>query len=186
MIDAGADIIRKFLEVSPVGARRWASQIWDAMASVGRAEQPAPTLPDVPAAELKRVELRLQEAAAHFKIWSARERHGPSRKQTWWPEVIINAFEAHNAAEPGKQARIVLYGVDIARMHEAMRWITWLERQTSRIVWGRAERATWRALEDQDGRSHMTLRKIHREGLLAIARRLTVTPSPQSRVNGQS
>lgn len=179
MIAAGADIIRKFLEVTPVGARRWALQIWDAMDAVARAERPGAVLPPVPEVELRRIAQRLQQAAAHFKIWASRERHGPSRKQTWWPDIILNAFEAHNAAEPGGQTNVVLYGVDIARMHEAMQWLTWLDRPVYRIVWSRATGVTWRTIEDRDGRSLGTLRKIYDEGLTTIARRLTVAPETQ-------
>jgi hypothetical protein len=41
-----------------------------------------------------------------------------------------------------------------------------------RIVWARACNIPWRRLEDMDGRSHVTLRKIYVEALLTMAKRL--------------
>jgi len=44
-----------------------------------------------------------------------------------------------------------------------------LEEGARRIVLARAGRIPWRRLEEIDGRSHTTLRKVERSGLLVIA-----------------
>ena len=84
---------------------------------------------------------------------------------------------------------------EITRMDEAFVWLVWVTdageirrlreihghtegsatktvRDREDILWERAKRKTWRKLEEDDGRSRETLRKIHTEGVEAILRRL--------------
>lgn len=182
MIDAGAKIVFQIASCSPKGAKRWALKIYEAMVAKATGGPVQHLEPPVAAAELKRIADRLEEAAGYFRIWSA-GRSGPAVKQSWWPDTILNTFEAFNSAEPERHARVVLYGPQIARMHEAMFWINWLhalDQRAYRIVWGRAQGVTWRTLEDRDGRSLGTIRKLYDEALAATARRLAVVPETQS------
>ncbi len=49
-----------------------------------------------------------------------------------------------------------------------------------KIVWARACRVPWRRLEDMDGRSHTTLRKVQAEGIEAILRWLNRSHSDKA------
>lgn len=58
-------------------------------------------------------------------------------------------------------------------MEEVLRWMLWLENGSQKLVWARASRRTWRELEDIDGRSRETLRKVYDKALERIVARLS-------------
>jgi len=60
----------------------------------------------------------------------------------------------------------------IDRADETVAWLLWMEAEQRRIVWARACKIAWRKLEDLDGRSHTTLRKVRASGLDVILARL--------------
>ncbi|MBM3597341.1 MAG: hypothetical protein FJX35_03955 [Alphaproteobacteria bacterium] len=114
------------------------------------------------------VKARLAEAADTLR----RLPGGVMRARlTGWPEVVRAAAEAYGydgarmrPAAPGPAA--------ISRMDEALAWLFALDLDARRIVWARAGRVSWRRLEDMDGRSHVTLRRVHDRAMAAIARAL--------------
>ena len=57
----------------------------------------------------------------------------------------------------------------IAMMEYWLDLMLMLDDDCRRIVMARACRITWRRLEEMDGRSHTTLRKVERRGLEVLA-----------------
>ena len=96
---------------------------------------------------------------------------------TGWPDVVQNSFAYdHNPcrtrpASPSPAA--------IDRLDESLGWMFVCNQEQRIVVWARACGIAWRRIEDMDGRSHMTLRRIEDRGLAAIRDRLRVTPPPR-------
>jgi hypothetical protein len=70
----------------------------------------------------------------------------------------------------------------VSRADAAVLWLLWLEDAPRRIVWARASGIPWRRLEDLDGRSHTTLRRVEGEALAAICRRLNAPLAPEQAI----
>lgn len=110
---------------------------------------------------------RLREAAQTLRRLRG---HGlkPQALRTHWPAVVRSSADAYGyydnvTREPTPSSE------QVKRMDEAIGWLLWLEDDERKIVWGRACGIPWRALEDRDGRSSMTLRKYRNEALEEIA-----------------
>lgn len=81
-----------------------------------------------------------------------------------WPEVVRDSVSLLAAADgaglrpppPSPQA--------IDRMDRTLVWLLSCDEEARRLVWARATGISWRRLEDMDGRSHVTLRKIVARG----------------------
>jgi lambda repressor-like predicted transcriptional regulator len=54
-------------------------------------------------------------------------------------------------------------------MDEVLNWLFILPPEERKLVWARACEVSWRQLEDHDGRSSVTLRKIYNQSLMKIA-----------------
>ena len=67
----------------------------------------------------------------------------------------------------------------IDRLDESLNSDVRLQPEQQIVVWARACGVAWRKLEDIDGRSHVTLRRIEDGGLAAIRDRLRETPPPR-------
>jgi len=117
------------------------------------------------------VKARLREAAATLKRMKLERWDYPSQRLAWWPEVVRQASDAYGYQET-HVARSAPAPAAIDRMEEALKWLLWLENGHQKLVWGRAERLTWRQLEVADGRSRETLRKAHDMALAVIVGRL--------------
>ena len=128
-------------------------------------------MPDLWTPEL--VKARLAEAADTLRrLPSARIR----AKLTAWPDVVQSASTAYGyeaahtrPAAPSPEA--------ISRMDETLAWLFWIETDGRRLLWARALGVPWRRLEDLDGRSHVTLKKLHDRLLGEIAQRLAGLPA---------
>jgi hypothetical protein len=116
----------------------------------------------------ERVEEALIEAAETLKRLP--KVHLKSRL-TYWPEVVRSSAELF-MGEQFARNRLPALPDAIDRMDEALVWLLSLNMEQRRIVWARACNIPWRRLEDIDGRSHVTLRKIYTEALLTIAKQL--------------
>ena len=111
---------------------------------------------------------------------------GPREYGSNWPDIVRSTWERWAEGyewHPKSQNRVmgpakvmlrpaVPSGTEIDRMDEAMAWLNWLGEDEERIVWSRAVGITWRSLEDYDGRSRETLRKVYAVGLMVIGKRL--------------
>lgn len=94
---------------------------------------------------------------------------------TYWPEVVQSSFHSFGSsrlsnrlASPSPRA--------IDRIEQALGWLFHCDDDSRRIIWARACGVPWRRLEDVDGRSHVTLRKICDRGLVDIHRYLRRNP----------
>lgn len=123
-------------------------------ASIVCARPAAPATPDP-------VPLLLREAADTLR----RLPRGLARPRlSSWPEVVRDSAAllagdvgAHRRpSPPAPQA--------IDRMDRTLAWLLACEEEERRLVWARAMGISWRRLEDMDGRSHVTLRKIVARG----------------------
>ena len=101
---------------------------------------------------------------------------------TYWPEVVqssVHSFGgarmANRLAAPSPRA--------IDRMERVLGWLFHCDDDARRIVWARACGVPWRRLEDIDGRSHVTLRKVGDRGLQDIQRYLRCNPNEAPKGN---
>ncbi len=88
-----------------------------------------------------------------------------SSRMSSWPEVVRSAAEVAMAAPATHTRRAAPAPDAITRMDRVFTWLLPLSGEERRIVWARACGIAWRRLEDIDGRSHVTLRKIHASGV---------------------
>lgn len=118
---------------------------------------------------------RLEEAAETLRAMALSGRDRPTRLGARWPDVVRQSCEAYGYGEvqvrPPAPAP-----ASISRADEAVTWLLWLSDAERKISWARASGVTWRRLEDIDGRSHVTLRKIQSSALECICRHLNAKP----------
>lgn len=114
---------------------------------------------------------RLKEAAETLRATSLGLRDRPRRLRANWPDVVKESLEymwehgnSGHRSPPSPAA--------ISRADESVVWLLWAMPEERRILWGRACGIAWRRLEDLDGRSHTTLRKIRQSGLSRICETL--------------
>lgn len=118
------------------------------------------------------VKARLAEAADSLRrLPSARLK----ARLTAWPDVVQASADAYGyddaamrPAAPGPAA--------ISRMDEALDWLFAIEAGARRILWARAMGVPWRRLEDMDGRSHVTLKRVQDRALAELASHLNAKP----------
>ncbi len=87
---------------------------------------------------------------------------------SYWPDVVRSTPESWLARPYQNTSPHKSTPQDISAMDEVLNWLFILTPEERRIVWARACNIPWRALEDRDGRSHVTLRKIYIRGLTSI------------------
>lgn len=79
-----------------------------------------------------------------------------------WPAVVRDSAAVLVGAETGRRAPPPPQAID--RMDRTLGWLLSCDDEARRLVWARATGVSWRRLEDLDGRSHVTLRKIVARG----------------------
>jgi len=94
---------------------------------------------------------------------------------TYWPDVVqTSVYSFGGASRRGTRAAPSPKSID--RMERVLVWLMACDGDARPIVWARACGIPWRYLEDVDGRSHVTLRKVHGRGLRDIHRYLCDHP----------
>ena len=94
---------------------------------------------------------------------------------TYWPDVVqTSVYSFGHARLSTKLAAPSPRAID--RMDQVLVWLLACDNDSRRIVWARACGVPWRRLEDVDGRSHVTLRKVADRGLRDIHRHLRRSP----------
>ena len=104
-------------------------------------------------------------------------RHGrPAQRWTYWPDYVRDALEAYGYAKthirPGAPPPD-----KIKRMEETLEWLLWVADLERKLVFARAAKITWRALEDHDGRSRTTLKNVYDKAVETIVHRLNAKKS---------
>ncbi|MFN4281182.1 MAG: DUF6362 family protein [Alphaproteobacteria bacterium] len=130
---------------------------------------------------LAEIEARLEEAAKTLVALKLTIRDIPSRQLVRWPEVVRGALDAYGFT-PQRPRVAAPSPAAIDRADETVAWLLWMSAEERRIVWARACKIAWRKLEDLDGRSHTTLRKVRVAGLDAILARLNAPLSKEDAV----
>lgn len=87
---------------------------------------------------------------------------------SYWPDVVRSTPEIWLARPYQNPSPHKSTPQEISAMDEVLNWLFILTPEERRIVWARACNIPWRALEDHDGRSHVTLRKVYVRGLTSI------------------
>jgi hypothetical protein len=119
------------------------------------------------------VEARLIEAAKTLARMPDDMKALRRAQTSFWRDILPEQRAPSPLGRPGAGA--------IDRMHEAWQWLSLVETIDARkIVLARALGCTWRRLEDLDGRSAVTLRKVHREALAEIAAEINLRTPLQS------
>ncbi|MBL6597329.1 MAG: hypothetical protein ISP41_00445 [Alphaproteobacteria bacterium] len=94
---------------------------------------------------------------------------------TYWPDVVQNGVHSFGSSRfSNKLAAPSPRSID--RMERVLGWLFHCDDDSRRIVWARACGIPWRRLEDVDGRSHVTLRKVVDRGISDIQRHLRRNP----------
>lgn len=127
------------------------------------------------------IEARLEEAAKTLVALKLTIRDIPSRQLVRWPEVVQSALNAYGFT-PQRPRVPAPQPAAIDRADETVQWLLWMTAEQRRVVWARACKVAWRKLEDLDGRSHTTLRKVRAAGLEAILARLNAPLSKSEAV----
>ncbi len=117
------------------------------------------------------VKTRLEEAAETLRAMTLNCRDRPARVASGWPDVVRQSCEAYGYSEVRVRPPAPP-PARISRADEAVTWLLWLTDAERRVSWARASGITWRRLEDIDGRSHVTLRKIQSSALECICKHL--------------
>jgi len=97
-------------------------------------------------------------------------------KQSSWPDVVRTASELWVGEPHAKNRTAPPSPRAIDRMDVVLTWLLPLSFEQRRILWARSCGIPWRKLEDIDGRSHVTLRKVYNEGLDTLLRLLNSYP----------
>lgn len=111
---------------------------------------------------------RLKEAADTLRRLPPGLRRA---RLTGWPDVVRQAAEAYGYGTVATRLAAASPAA-ITRLDETLGWLFCLDVEARRIAWARASGIAWRKLEDIDGRSHVTLRRVHDRALAAIRRYL--------------
>ena len=115
---------------------------------------------------LSTIECALKQAAKTLKSLPHKTFAGYA---SYWPDVVRSTPESWLARPYDTNSPYKSTPQEISAMDEVLNWLFMLTPDERRIVWARACNLPWRALEDRDGRSHVTLRKIYLRGLTSIA-----------------
>jgi hypothetical protein len=118
------------------------------------------------------VEARLEEAAETLRRM---RMHGiwPAKHRTAWPEMLQDFWEIwrFGRIEDGPPPPPAPGAID--RMDEALVWVAmFVPANKRRILWARAFRFSWRRIGRRIGKGHETVRRAHRQALLALAEEL--------------
>lgn len=81
-----------------------------------------------------------------------------------WPEVVRDSVSLLAASDSAGRRSSPPSPQAIDRMDRTLSWLLSCDEEARRLVWARATGISWRRLEDMDGRSHVTLRKIVARG----------------------
>ena len=81
-----------------------------------------------------------------------------------WPEVVRDSVSLLAASDAAVRRPAPPSPQAIDRMDRTLGWLLSCDEEARRLVWARATGISWRRLEDMDGRSHVTLRKIVARG----------------------
>jgi hypothetical protein len=111
----------------------------------------------------------LEEAAETLRRLPAGLRRP---RLTSWPDVVRDSAGLLGPSADGRGRPAAPTPAAIDRMDRALTWLLACDDEARRLVWARACRVPWRRLEDLDGRSHVTLRKIVARGHGQILRQL--------------
>ena len=127
------------------------------------------------------VRVRLKEAAGVLRALALGLRDRPAGLAARWPDVVRQGFEAYGYDSVRLRPPAPTPAA-VSRADAAVLWLLWLDDAPRRIVWARASGIPWRRLEDLDGRSHTTLRRVEGEALAAICRRLNASLAPEQAI----
>jgi hypothetical protein len=127
------------------------------------------------------VRARLKEAAGVLRALALGLRDRPAGLAARWPDVVRQGFEAYGY-ESVRLRPPMPSPAAVSRADAAVLWLLWLEDAPRRIAWARASGIPWRKLEDLDGRSHTTLRRVEGEALATICRRLNAPLAPEQAI----
>ena len=114
----------------------------------------------------KHIEAALKKAAITLQYLPQKQFAGYA---SYWPDVVRSRAEIL-LSKPYHKSRVRnIKPAEITAMDEVLNWLFILPPEERKLVWARACNVSWRQLEDHDGRSSVTLRKIHNQSLTKIA-----------------
>ena len=109
----------------------------------------------------------LMKAMLILRMMPLSYQDAPSRMRSQWPE--FNRGPEQGGGVMRRPVRAKATPQQITQMEYWLDLLLVLDEDSRRIVMARACRIPWRRLEEIDGRSHTTLRKVERRGLEVLA-----------------
>lgn len=103
---------------------------------------------------------------------------------TFWPDVVQTSIYSFDYGK-GKPRLAAPMPTAIDRMERVLGWLLTCEQEPRKLAWARACGIPWRRLEDIDGRSHVTLRKIVNQAYCDILYHLRTGEKPGSKRLGR-
>lgn len=125
----------------------------------------------------EQVEERLEEAADVLKRLPEEKVRGHFNV---WPEVIHD-FSDRIGQEPSPMRRPPPSAAAISRMEEALTWVRFLAPEDGKLLWARAEGASWKEICWRFGIARATANRRWQYGLGVIALRLDGQRVPAKR-----
>lgn len=101
-------------------------------------------------------------------------KDGIRNRLTYWPEVVRSSAEMFQMQQYARNTTAKASPDAITRMDAVLTWLLPLDMEERRIILARACGVPWRKLEDMDGRSHTTLRKVQTLAFEKILKRLHI------------
>ena len=101
-----------------------------------------------------------------------------------WPAIVRTIWEVM-AMEP-RPMKVWATPESISRMEECFDWMLWLDADDARIVWMRAEKASFRAISRRFGLSRMTAWRRWAGALILIANRLEIERRAKAKSKARS
>jgi hypothetical protein len=114
------------------------------------------------------VEERLEEAVRTLRRLPD---HRPLGYFNTWPIVVRSAWEL--ACMEKRPMKLLATPESISRMEECFGWLFWLTADDARIVWMRAEKASFRVIAHRLGMSRMMAWRRWASALVLISTRLS-------------
>lgn len=119
----------------------------------------------------REIEDRMEEAALTLRRLPPPPGSGPKGFGGSWPDYVREARHAYGYHEAGM--RIVPSAAEIARMEEAIQWLSLIScTDDRRIVWMRADGYRWKSIYLRIGASRATAWRRWVAGLATIANSL--------------
>lgn len=98
----------------------------------------------------------------------------PQEHYNGWPEILRDQFEMRGTAEGPPSPGFAVPSA-VTQAEQTLLWFRWLDREDQIIVWQRANRRPWKAIEYDHGIERTTGWRRYKAALAVIAAHLNAS-----------